>query len=57
METDFKTGDEVRSKLGGPKMVVERTVSTDEGPKVCCRWFIASKPQEAHFPPSELELV
>ena len=57
METDFKAGDIVKLKTGGPDMNVERTIQTNEGPKVCCRWFVGSKPHEGRFSVTDVERV
>ncbi len=46
--TDFKVGDVVKLKSGGPEMTVEGV--TDDGQKAICTWFAGNKPDRKAFP-------
>ena len=52
---DFKLGDIVQLRSGGPKMTV-RNVSdeSDRHHFIYCDWFAGSKSQRAQFPPASL---
>jgi uncharacterized protein YodC (DUF2158 family) len=52
-EHQFKAGEKVRLKSGGPDMAVE-SVGTKE---VMCVWFEGTKLQRDTFVPETLELV
>jgi uncharacterized protein YodC (DUF2158 family) len=43
---DFKIGDIVQLKSGGPKMTVEKVGATG----ITCQWFAGSKLEMGHFP-------
>ena len=47
----FKSGDLVQLKSGGPKMVVDRYVKK----RVCCQWFSGGKLQSGSFPEASLQ--
>jgi len=56
---DFKPGDVVRLKSGGPNMTV-----TSHGDKIkffrgqiFCQWFVGTKLEKGHFSPDVLILV
>ena len=56
MANDFKPGDEVQLKSGGPVMTIEKFINTDDGEKAVCDWFDKSeKPQSRSFPLHSLE--
>jgi uncharacterized protein YodC (DUF2158 family) len=48
----FKVGDVVRLKSGGPPMTV-----AIPGEDIYCHWFLGSQQQHGSFPPEALELV
>ncbi len=52
---DFKEGDIVKLKSGGPDMTVTNPKSL--GDQVVCKWFAGSKVQEGKFHPDSLEHV
>jgi uncharacterized protein YodC (DUF2158 family) len=57
MAEQFKAGDVVKAKSGGPKMTVS-TVGTkafSDEPWVWCFWFDGSKKLDGDFPPDALE--
>jgi uncharacterized protein YodC (DUF2158 family) len=45
---DFKVGDIVQLKSGGPKMTVQD--ADQEGTGIWCQWFAGSKLERGHFP-------
>jgi uncharacterized protein YodC (DUF2158 family) len=51
MEQDFKAGDVVQLKSGGPKMTVEKVANYSLGDKpelkAACVWFEGTKKHEA----------
>jgi uncharacterized protein YodC (DUF2158 family) len=49
---NFKEGDVVQLKSGGPKMTV-KTMHTDGD--VYCQWFSGSKLQDGYFKPHSLQ--
>ena len=51
---EFKVGDIVRLKSGGPKMTVEILLGDGE---LKCQWFDGSELQEARFDPDVVLLV
>jgi uncharacterized protein YodC (DUF2158 family) len=56
MAEDFKIGDVVQLKSGGPKMTVT-SVGTDhysQEPVVSCVWFAENKESRGKFPPDAL---
>ena len=56
MPGQWKEGDLVRLKSGGPQMVVDRVIYySDDSTSVCCVWFDNDKKQESSFPPGGLE--
>lgn len=50
----FKTGDIVQLKSGGPKMTVREPSSSREG-VIYCQWFAGSKLENGAFPMDSLE--
>lgn len=54
MAENFKNGDIVQLKSGGPKMTIDG-VDSDFG--VHAVWFTGSKRESAHFVPEILKLV
>ena len=59
MANEFKPGDIVQLKSGGPKMTVKwagQGALTKED-TVACMWFVGSKQEEGAFPPEALELA
>lgn len=52
---DFKAGDIVQLKSGGPKMTVARL--EDNGANAVCGWFIGKKEQLKTFPVAMLKLA
>ena len=56
MTVNWKEGDVVRLKSGGPKMVVDRVkYFSDDSASVYCVWFVDSNKEECDFPPDALE--
>ncbi len=58
MSNEFKVGDIVLLKSGGPKMTVDKvrdTIGSDEF--VNCVWFAGAKREHAVFKPDTLTLV
>jgi uncharacterized protein YodC (DUF2158 family) len=54
---DFRRGDKVRMKSGGPQMMIE-TVGDHYGqPTVWCKWYDGKNFREETFSPDSLELV
>ena len=49
---EFKVGDIVQLKSGGPKMTIEEISEMDNS--YCCKWFAGSKLQEGFFAASAL---
>lgn len=52
MNTNWKIGDIVQLKSGGPAMTVTSVGSDAVG----CHWFTGSTPADASFPPDALQL-
>ncbi len=50
---DFKVGDVVELKSGGPDM----TITSIEGDKANCTWFVEGKPHYGQFPIIALQKV
>lgn len=48
---NWKTGDTVKLKSGGPVMTVDGAA----GERVTCYWFADKQPQNAQFKPAMLE--
>jgi uncharacterized protein YodC (DUF2158 family) len=57
MSENFKVGDVVRLKSGGPNMTVESVGDIYGDQRVWCVWFEKGKREDAHFPPATLELA
>ena len=57
MDTQFKAGDVVELKSGGPKMTVNKTGQTFGGAFVVwCDWFDGKKMESKTFPSESLKL-
>lgn len=54
MASQFKKGEIVRLKSGGPDMTVDNLVTLTGHPRVRCTWFAGAKHQSAMFDPSTL---
>ena len=54
---EFKIGDTVKLKSGGPPMTVNSI--TEETGEIYCQWFTEDedKVREGYFPPDTLQLV
>jgi len=52
---EFKAGDIVRLKSGGPDMTVSGLTYTKD--ELVCKWFGGKKLEEGHFPPQAIERV
>ena len=50
MAAEFKTGDVVQLKSGGPKMTVTGYSSTGGRAEVYCTWFAGAKSDGGFFP-------
>jgi len=58
MPNDFKKGEVVQLKSGGPKMSVYFTKDNYGSPMVHCRWFDSdNKEHSSDFPPETLRRV
>jgi len=54
--SEFKEGDIVKLKSGGPKMTIERIANyMHKGRKAQCNWFINNKKQSGLFALEVLE--
>jgi uncharacterized protein YodC (DUF2158 family) len=58
MSDQFKAGDVVKLKSGGPDMTITR-VESEGGSRVFvyCTWFTGNKNEKGHFPPEALKLA
>lgn len=54
MGTQFKKGDIVRLKSGGPDMTIDDIVTLTGKSRVRCVWFAGRKHESALFEPSSL---
>jgi uncharacterized protein YodC (DUF2158 family) len=52
---EFKIGDIVELKSGGPKMTVTGATTSDK--EIGCKWFAGGKLNYEFFPPDSLEKV
>jgi len=50
MAEQFKAGDVVQLKSGGPKMTIREIEEWDGGPRAWCKWFQGSDSKEDVFP-------
>jgi uncharacterized protein YodC (DUF2158 family) len=57
MDTEFKPGDVVRLKSGGPQMTVEKVASWNGAMTADCSWFSDNKLQSGSFPLTSLKHV
>ena len=56
MSDQFKVGDVVQLKSGGPKMTVTQVGNHElYGPTVWCVWFVGTKQEKGTFPPGSLQ--
>lgn len=55
MNTEFKEGDIVTLKSGGPKMTVEFT--ENDSKLVYCTWFDGTEKKEDSFFPDSIKIV
>jgi len=51
MATEFKVGDVVRLKSGGPPMTVTEVGKASEEPTIWCQWFEGADTKNGTFPP------
>ncbi|EML9023519.1 TPA: YodC family protein [Klebsiella pneumoniae] len=54
MSDDFKTGDIVKLKSGGPDMTIKLFAAT-QGNSFLCQWFAGKKLEQGYFKPESLE--
>ena len=54
--TNFKAGDIVQLKSGGPDMTIEKAEGLTDG-KIKCIWFDGDKKTHDFFVPETLEIV
>jgi uncharacterized protein YodC (DUF2158 family) len=52
---EFKVGDVVQLKSGGPKMTIGRFEDIDRTMHAVCAWFIGNKREIGTFPLTSLE--
>lgn len=57
MNTDFKAGEVVQLKSGGPKMTVDKVGVWNGVPNADCSWFWDNKMQTGSFPLTSLKHV
>ena len=54
MADEFKKGDVVQLKAGGPKMTVLIVRTFTGTTQVDCEWLVDDKPQRSSYPPEAL---
>lgn len=54
MSDEFKTGDIVKLKSGGPDMTI-RAFLKSQGDSFLCQWFAGKKLEQGYFKPDSLE--
>lgn len=55
---EFRVGDIVRLKSGGPQMTVAKNIpNASDGPSVNCVWFVGDEPKEKWFVIGSVEPV
>ena len=54
---EFKVGDILQLKSGGPKMTCTKTRDPLHQGQVECKWFAGGKQQVGYFPPDALEFA
>lgn len=47
---EFKAGDVVQLKSGGPKMTISKVQTEPDGMYANCDWFEGTKPNTGYFP-------
>lgn len=52
---EWKVGDLVKLKSGGPQMTVTHVRERYGAKTIYCAWFVSTKKEEAEFPPDSLE--
>ena len=57
MPNQFKAGDVVQLKSGGPKMTVTQAGDRLGKPTVWCAWFDGPTKHQDTFPPDSLEMA
>jgi uncharacterized protein YodC (DUF2158 family) len=57
MEIEYKAGDVVHLKSGGPKMTVTEVRMWNGKMRVWCEWFSGDKNSSDSFPPESLKPV
>ncbi len=57
MADEFKAGDVVQLKSGGPKMTITSVGEYYGTPMIYCMWFDGPKEQSGKFPPDTLKLA
>ena len=55
--SEFKAGDVVQLKSGGPNMTVNFVENTSGTEEAACSWFINNKKESSRFPVTTLKLV
>ena len=55
--TEFKPGDVVQLKSGGPKMTCTDAPDSTMNGRISCQWFAGSKLEHGWFPPKSLVIV
>lgn len=56
MSDEFKSGDIVKLKSGGPDMTV-KAFSTTQGHSYICQWFAGKKLEQGFFKADSIEMV
>jgi uncharacterized protein YodC (DUF2158 family) len=54
---EFKLGNIVQLKSGGPKMTVSEPQGRNVSGKVFCQWFAGSKLEQGFFPKEAIEIA
>ena len=55
-QVQFKTGDIVKLKSGGPEMTIKAPASQNKA-NFYCQWFAGKKLEQGNFPSNSLDLV
>ncbi len=57
MTEQFKAGDMVQLKSGGPRMTIREIEDWDGGPRAWCQWFQGTDSKEGVFPLTSLTIA
>jgi len=54
MADEFRIGDIVQLKSGGPEMTVTLVGTSNGVPTIWCAWFVGNEQKKGNFPPGAL---